>query len=344
MKSRLPAYDFLRSLAIIIILFHHLPEYTFNFYKFTIYGFHVDLTVINEINRYIGLGMFVFISGYLSSIKKRRFFSFKELSTYLLSKIRRIYPLYWVALLLFCYMYGIDNYVVIIAHLIGIQLFFCKYFMPISTLWFVGLTMTYYCIYTTCNIKISPVSVRWYILLYILFYAAIFMLSVMFGLVDDRVLIYYFPFLLGVMDAEYAIISKINYRVILFFCVVFFSILIFFTEMDFYVKPMKNSIYFINIQFLICVSIVLLVRIANFVSLFTVSHRLLYFIANASFSVFLFHRPFFYFLNNISKKFQQLGFIYHDPLFFILIAIPSIILIGYCVQYAYDEINWRLSF
>jgi len=53
MNNRLFIFDLMRALAIFIILFHHLPQYSGNFYNFNFIGIHIDLSPVNGLNRYL---------------------------------------------------------------------------------------------------------------------------------------------------------------------------------------------------------------------------------------------------------------------------------------------------
>ena len=62
--------DLMRFVAVIIIvLLHHMPSYYFNIYDLRTFNIPVDLSFLGHLTRYLGLGSFVFISGYLMSAK-----------------------------------------------------------------------------------------------------------------------------------------------------------------------------------------------------------------------------------------------------------------------------------
>ncbi len=64
-RQRLEELDIMRGLAILIILFHHLPDYGFNFFDLRNFGIGLDLSFLNGLNTYFGLGLFIYVSGVL---------------------------------------------------------------------------------------------------------------------------------------------------------------------------------------------------------------------------------------------------------------------------------------
>lgn len=94
--------DFLRTLAIIfIVLLNHLTSYLFNFYDLHSIEIPADFSIIGHLMRYYGIGIFVFISGGLLSSGNSNKKGLQALHSFLIKRFLRIFPLYWVALVLF---------------------------------------------------------------------------------------------------------------------------------------------------------------------------------------------------------------------------------------------------
>jgi peptidoglycan/LPS O-acetylase OafA/YrhL len=69
MSAIIPEFNVMRALGIFIILAHHLPDYCFNYYNLSYLGINIDISLLNDLNRYFALGIFIFISGYLLNEK-----------------------------------------------------------------------------------------------------------------------------------------------------------------------------------------------------------------------------------------------------------------------------------
>ena len=152
MESRLKEFDLMRTLAIFIILIHHLPGHSFNFYNFTVVGTNYDMSWLNQLNRYFGLGIFIFISGYLINRKRKSIKNWSDINRFVVNRYIRIIPLYILAYIIFITIFRnmINNIdiVSIIIHLLGLQIIFAsKYCDPVMTLWFVGLIISYYFVF-----------------------------------------------------------------------------------------------------------------------------------------------------------------------------------------------------
>ena len=92
MKNKIIAFDFLRALAIIMIIPAHLSNYLFSSYgKLMLYAF--DPYFAN-----MGLGLFIFMSGYLLYYNNHSIRSLEDVFDFYKKRLLRIFPLYWAAL------------------------------------------------------------------------------------------------------------------------------------------------------------------------------------------------------------------------------------------------------
>jgi len=202
-NQKLSEIDMLRIISILIVVIAiHIPlSYAYNFY-FDLNQYGVFL--VNNVGIYVAMGSFVFVSGfglYLNP-NNRQLNSSKKIFTFLKKRFIRIFPLYWIAIILFLFFVGyldIDP-LYLMFHFFGLQIIVAPYFgAPMLTLWFIGIIIIYYLIFVIINslgsIKlIIPAS--FVILLFFVF------LNRVFGLVEDRFFTYYLLFILGIIAAH----------------------------------------------------------------------------------------------------------------------------------------------
>src|SRR5512133_2664475 len=101
MKNKIIAFDFLRALAIIMIIPAHLSNFLFSTYsKLMLYAF--DPYFAN-----MGLGLFIFMSGYLLYYNNHSINSLENVFDFYKKRLLRIYPLYWAALAVFLMVFSI---------------------------------------------------------------------------------------------------------------------------------------------------------------------------------------------------------------------------------------------
>ena len=202
-KQKLPEIDVLRIISILIVVFLiHIPlSYAYNFYL-DLDQFEVFL--VNNVGIFVSMGSFVFVSGfglYLNH-NNRSLNSPKKLLTFIKKRFIRIFPLYWIAVVLFVVFVGYDSMdpVYLFFHFLGMQMIVAPIFgPPMLTMWFIGIIVIYYLIYLVLNslssIKlIIPASIG------IFFFFAF--LRGFFGLVEDRFFYYYFIFIAGIVASH----------------------------------------------------------------------------------------------------------------------------------------------
>ncbi|MFZ3136294.1 MAG: acyltransferase family protein [Thermodesulfovibrionales bacterium] len=145
-------FNVMRSAAILFILFHHLPDYSFNYFDMKFIGINCDLTYLRDLYKYFGLGIFVYISGYLLNHNYVDLSSWKNIITFVRNKTIRIIPLYLLALLLYIKLYVKLNLISFFAHVMGLQIILSSPLIdPMITLWYVGLIMAYYAVFVIIN-------------------------------------------------------------------------------------------------------------------------------------------------------------------------------------------------
>jgi peptidoglycan/LPS O-acetylase OafA/YrhL len=381
-NQKLPEIDILRILSIlIVVLLIHIPlSYAYNFYL-DLDQFGVFL--VNNVGIYVSMGSFVFVSGFELYLNpnNRNFNSGKKLLTFLKKRLIRIFPLYWIAIILFLFFVGyldIDP-LYLLFHFLGMQIIVAPYFgPPMLTLWFIGIIVIYYLIYIVLNslgsIKlIIPASFG--ILFFFVF------LNGFFGLVESRFFIYYFMFIAGIVVAHIytsppynrvkerlreiprvillliplctAILGFITFQFLTQFC---FSTLIseygnynlYFileTNPDFF---QLATIYFL-INLIIMAFLVFAISSLNFIFrafrlIFSKSkiESVVSVIAYSTYCVYLFHRVFLAIFIALLSLGLNIDMREQDNFYIVLIFIPFIFLFSYLIQKALDWV-WKLG-
>lgn len=293
MKNRIPEFDVLRSLAILLILFHHLPQYYFNFYDLRYFGIDYDLTFINNLNRYLGLGLFTFSSGYLLYQKYPKFHDKKDIRRFLKIRYIRIFPLYLIALMIFIIGSGDFKIFSVIAHVLGVQeLLASKYLTPIMTLWYIGIILIYYYMFAVIvrYFRNSKEFVGFGGVVFI----SLLILEGNFSITDRRLIVYLPTFLSGIIISKENILSKLKSKYILIlFCSMFFLTFISYKYL-YGIKIKTISFNFLSYVLLINVIMILFALITFYLSKSIVNskgYKYLQLIAYSSLCMYLFHRP-----------------------------------------------------
>ncbi|MGL6135903.1 MAG: acyltransferase family protein, partial [Planktothrix sp.] len=183
MENRLVVFDWMRTIGIFMILAHHLPKYYLGLQVLDQDKIDINLLSFYELNRYFSLGLFVFISGYLINQKRKRFLNSRSLLKFLYKKFIRVFPLYYLALIAFIYMYQVFDPVSIIIHILGLQLLFVSdTFSALPTLWFIGLIVIYYSLFMILNYQ--PIKPIYKIFLIVFFPILMVTLALYFEITD----------------------------------------------------------------------------------------------------------------------------------------------------------------
>lgn len=192
-KERLLAFDYLRALAVLVLLFHHG-----GIYNVSLGG--VTLLPLQSYGTLFINGTFLFISGYfaLISLQNRE----NNLLAFYRSKFVRIYPPYFLALFLFVYWLGFflrkrDYFI----YMFCLQTIFSPLIAkPILTIWFIGVLFLFYFLFGVVVHFIHRDILR--LVGALVFFIAAYILHVLTGLIDERFFLYYFMFLMGVICAK----------------------------------------------------------------------------------------------------------------------------------------------
>lgn len=349
MKRRLLHFDFLRAIAIIFIIVGHIPQYLNNNQIFLIFSPYITI---------LGMGIFVFISGYLIYENNRTINSIDDITTFYKRRIVRIFPLYWIAIILFYAVfavlipryacgqvdcsevrirYGFEN---ILIHIAGLQILLSPlYAIPLPALHFIGLIILFYLMYPFFILYSK--RLRDIIILSVSVLILFSIIRLAFGIIDSRFFNYFPIFISGVVCcyldilhndkySKYLVVAPIIIVVALLFDLRYASTL----NIDSY-SPIATLLYTIFIRdspyLMIAFPIVLLWFAESFLRGISYQYKgIIEFISTASYPVFLFHTPLFY-IGFGAAYFLKLMGVLHD-VFIIGVVIPIIFVISYIIQ------------
>ena len=335
MKQRVLHFDLMRSIAILMILIYHLPGYSLNFYDLNTIGIDIDLSIFRKFSKFLGLGLFIFISGYLSNLKGRGFADTRSIKKYLLRKVIKIFPLYYLALVLFSYIYDVTEPLRVTAHVLGLQLIFASQLVePTPTLWFVGLITIYYAIYAF--IKAEKIGDVTKVVMLALFPLVVIAAHEIFDLMDLRIVLYYGIFLLGLYCGRYDIFKTVSWPLMATAAILLTAYIVISDDYMFAVNPFSSLSSFMTINALMVLFIGVTYKSCLFVSDETRLKRVVETVSYSSFCMFLFHRPVWSWMHGVLGRLQ----IDNDitvAIILAIIGIPAIVAISYSIQRLYDR-------
>jgi peptidoglycan/LPS O-acetylase OafA/YrhL len=213
--TRIRELDLLRAVAIVAIVTCHLPEYLLG-----IPGLP-DLWAVRPYAAVFGLGLFTFVSGYAIDVSQERTAYRQSVVEFARCRIGRIFPLYIPAVLCFIVLFhcvGVWQYqpfnpivATTIIQLLGAQVLLSPLYQPMLTLWFVGAILMYYGIYFVLTRLADRAAIL------TVLGAAVFVVAVVVrltcGLIGVQFLLYWFPFLAGVLCHRFRLLADGRFNV-----------------------------------------------------------------------------------------------------------------------------------
>ena len=348
-KPRFPVFDWMRSIAIFIILIHHLPDYTLRIYDLNNFGIPLDLSRASSLNAHLGLGLFVFISGYLINSKKAIFRDLQEIKLFLQLKFVRIFILYYFACIYFFVFINDGSYglIEIAIHVSGLQLLAKSANMPpMATIWFVGLIVVYYAVFVILKSTFLNRSVRisFFICVPILF----FLLDRSFDLTDERLFLYYPTFFAGVFCVEFDLPKRQLWQRTSMVANVLFiaAILCFFANFQYFSAAQEGLNFLLRCLLLNVLTIAFAMSAYNLCQWLSKSvagfNIRIQSFAYASYCMYLFHRPIFHLLETVNEVIAaQFPSGYGDLsqlLLMVVVGFPLVFGLSYLGQSAYDNL------
>ena len=205
-KTRFIELDILRILALFLIIYVHSTDYI---------GKSTVVEWCRDGGRYIGLGLFVFLSGYglQYSIIGKEFNSF----SFLKKRIIKIYPLYLFSLFLYIFLFHFLKIYhnwwdfspinqTIFLHILSLQVIFAPVYPQIYTLWFIGMIVPLYFLFTITATKNNASFIKYHLSIFILS----IIIRILFQIIDLRFFLYYPIFVIGILYARKQIVNKLN--------------------------------------------------------------------------------------------------------------------------------------
>lgn len=329
-RNRIPELDFLRSSAILLLLVHHSGLYQFKIGSF-------PLASLSKFINHFLLGAFVFISGFLTTITLYRR-QIADLPGYYRSRSIRLYIPYFVALLLFIFILGIQvSTRELIIHLLGLQILLSpKYSDPMRTLWFISLLVILLSIVPILIVSLRGVT-RLFAAYLIIFMSSI-LIHIAFDLIDIR-FFYFFPTfvigsLIGISKGLPAM--KTSNELLVGSCFGLVIGIFMLSQNDLTYVPDLDLLHILWSTLFILSSIVLVFRSSQRLLHFRFVQNLILYIATGSFFAYLYHRPLWGILNAI------FGITGHKTEVIVnLVSIPVILILAYILQNLYEWVLVR---
>jgi len=380
-NQKLPEIDLLRIISILIVVIAiHIPlSYAYNFYiELDQYG----VFLVNNVGIYVAMGSFVFVSGfglYLNP-NNRNLNSSKKIFSFLKKRFIRIFPLYWIAIILFLFFVGYLTMdpLYLMYHFFGLQIIVAPYFgPPMLTLWFIGIIVVYYLIFVILNslgsIKlIIPASIA--ILFFFVF------LSGISGLVENRFFLYYSLFILGIIAASIytsslyirikerlksihpvvllliplcsAILGFIAFQYLTQFC--FSAFISEFGSYNLYFILQMNPDFFQLTKVIFLINLIMVTFILFAIASFNFAFRTFRLIfskrkiesavsmtAYSTYGVYLFHRVFLVIFIAFLTNILNIDMLERENFYIVLLFVPFIFLFSYLIQKTLDWV-WTL--
>jgi len=326
-----------------MILLYNLPDYCFQSYHFQICGTTLDLSALHHISLQCSLGLLVFLAGTLVNRHQLTFPDFQTAGKFLGKKLLKLFPLYYLSLALFCYLYSLFDWGKILIHVLGLQLIFSSDgYPPLPTLWYVGLILVYYSLF--CLLNIEKISALYKAVILGSFALTLFLSTTYLNLTDMRLLCYGLPFLFGVWAAKQNWFECRVWRKALsvnmgIFCVIFPLC---------WVWEQKYSLgiehHYILLNLLMFSFVLLIYRLSDAVCQTPQLNRCFHTIAYCAYGMFLFHRPIWFALEKIMRSLLQIDNIYTITAGLVFLGIPLIIGVSYLLLTLYDRYGLTIGY
>jgi peptidoglycan/LPS O-acetylase OafA/YrhL len=284
--ARQMEFEALRGLAIVLLLSLHSEIY--------------DPIVFGETLKHIGffvasflLGSFFFLAGYFTEVSLNK--PNRNLLTFAWSKFVRIYPPYWIAVILFVYYleYSLKRPDMVV-YAANLQAVFSPVFVKqLLTLWYISMLVVFYILFggmmfairSSAGLAIVSAAV----------FGVCYYSHRMWGLFDPRFFQYYFIFLAGVYFCRFGGVREKLYNWNPLFKIAPAVLILFPLNW-----MLENSLTE-GAEFLITVDLFILSWILMMLGLFRTgigNWRIWLWLSMASYFTYLFHRPLWHFIDS----------------------------------------------
>ena len=210
--TRVVELDILRAVAIILILFSHFP------YFLPTVKFSQELNLL----AWGGVALFLFISGYVLHLNHPSFPQRNSLADFYKKRVLRIFPLYWLALVLTFAIGAPLTRRISFVTVLGLQGFLSPRFGTdlMTYYWFIGVIVVYYTIYPLITALASDTltlpapmdsSVFKFAIMLIVPFLILAVAHIALFIIADAVFAYYGIFALGVAVSKYNILGRYGF-------------------------------------------------------------------------------------------------------------------------------------
>lgn len=333
MKKKLIELDILRAFAILIIYFHHVSWYSFNFWDIRYFGIPLDLSFFHEnLFGFLGLGLFIFLSGYAIQYSAK-IKTVRDVLLFWKKRIIRIMPLYWLGLFVFIVIIERLSLKSMIIHMLGLQILLSpKWIMPIATLWYIGLILIFYFIYM--GVSLVSKNNKQFIIFLSGAYLLAFFIHIIFNIIEYRFFLYYFVFMSGVLCCKYeGQINKImSLKLHIMLLIISIIIVVLFKIPQ--EITINTLLFHLNANVMLTSFSILMLSVTRLYGL-RLNHilvKILQFIAYSSYVVYLIHKPVWHILLKIYSPESMLG----KGVYIILFGLFIVVIAAYFIQLGYD--------
>lgn len=323
-NNRIFGLDIIRVVSILYIIIHHTRDYAYTY----------QINILDEILTGIALSLFVFISGYFITVSLYSFHTREDVFAWLRKRFIRLYPLYLASTFLYVVYYFHDlNIRMTIAQILSVNMLISPWFgESFRTIWFVSMLVLYYLFFAVSFYK----GKEWfpYIKLGAIFVLLI-ILRLLFGLVEDRLLLYLPIFALGLWAGENGLLTKpVSWRIF------FLSLVPCVVGAVLYSRLRDNTLLRNVTQGAIGILAVIPVWVgAKYLASRISNFAFVLFLSYSSYCMYLFHR----------FVFRALLILYYPKTtaemyaFLLLLGVPLVTGFGYLVQRGYDYMVNRFT-
>jgi peptidoglycan/LPS O-acetylase OafA/YrhL len=200
--------DILKAIAIIAILIGHLRQYL------TIEATTMTTLVASTFG-YFGLSLFIFVSGYSLMIRKPSFDHLSDLKKFLIKRVSRIYPLYWIVLVLLLVFDALPKSDLLgnIITFSGFQILVYPVLVQFPVYWFVSAILVFYLMFPVILYAAQKMQSRFEVsvlLVSLILFAGLVSINLIFGTIDIAIFLYFWLFVSGIIIGNKTKLSEIK--------------------------------------------------------------------------------------------------------------------------------------
>lgn len=319
--------DILRAISIIFILITHSPDYSE----------YQGVQIFSPYFAILGVGSFIFLSGYVNALSRSgKLNSPSDVGAYLKKRFIRVYPLYWIALVLFFVGFLLFDQSLsvlgIIVHFLGLQMLLAPLVHPVFTLYFVGLIVVYYLLFAIIMYRCDePLLILIRAVIVLLPFAIAFYT---FNVIDPMFFEYYFIFIGGILAFKLQVFKSPSANIFLTLCP---TVLVFAIVARFNLSgslaglsgiPKYGIYYGLTVTVVISFCLTLLWMLESFGNNYNaLTKKIVLLLSFSSYSIYLFHRPILTIITGFLQNLPINTVIY--DLILIFIGFPLIVLVSY---------------